>query len=100
IESALAPLLEHFDLKPGKLYQPVRVAITGTSISPGIFESLAALAPLLDRFDLKPGKLYQPIRVAITGTSISPGIFESLAALGKERSLERIRAAARRLAPA
>ncbi|HST69970.1 MAG TPA: glutamate--tRNA ligase [Solirubrobacterales bacterium] len=58
----------------------------------------AALAPLLDRFDLKPGKLYQPIRVAITGTSISPGIFESLAALGKERSLERIRAAARRLA--
>jgi glutamyl-tRNA synthetase len=57
----------------------------------------AALAPLLDRFDLKPGKLYQPIRVAITGTSISPGIFESLAVLGKERSLERIRAAAGRL---
>ncbi|HVD39623.1 MAG TPA: glutamate--tRNA ligase family protein, partial [Solirubrobacterales bacterium] len=59
----------------------------------------AALAPLLDRFDLKPGKLYQPIRVAITGTSISPGIFESLAALGKERSLERIRAASERLSP-
>jgi glutamyl-tRNA synthetase len=60
----------------------------------------AALAPLLERFDLKPGKLYQPIRVAITGTSISPGIFESLAALGRERSLERIRAAAARLASA
>jgi len=60
----------------------------------------AALAPLLERFDLKPGKLYQPIRVAITGTSISPGIFESLAALGRERSLERIRAAAGRLAAA
>ncbi len=58
----------------------------------------AALAPLLERFDLKPGKLYQPIRVAITGTSISPGIFESLAALGRERALERIRAAAARLA--
>jgi len=57
----------------------------------------AALAPLLERFDLKPGKLYQPIRVAITGTSISPGIFESLSALGRERSLERIRAAAQRL---
>jgi glutamyl-tRNA synthetase len=56
----------------------------------------AALAPLLERFDLKPGKLYQPIRVAITGTSISPGIFESLATLGRERSLERIRTAARR----
>ena len=58
----------------------------------------AALAPLLERFDLKPGKLYQPIRVAITGTSVSPGIFESLAVLGRERSLERVRAAARRLA--
>jgi glutamyl-tRNA synthetase len=56
-----------------------------------------ALAPLLDRFDLKPGKLYQPIRVAITGTAVSPGIFESLAVLGRERSLERIRAAAARL---
>jgi glutamyl-tRNA synthetase len=59
-----------------------------------------ALAPLLERFDLKPGRLYQPIRVAITGTSVSPGIFESLAALGRERSLERIRAAAKRLAAA
>jgi glutamyl-tRNA synthetase len=43
IETALSPLLERFDLKPGKLYQPIRVAITGTSISPGIFESLAVL---------------------------------------------------------
>ncbi len=30
-------------MKPGKLYQPIRVAITGSSVSPGIFESLAAL---------------------------------------------------------
>ena len=60
----------------------------------------AALAPLLGRFDLKPGRLYQPVRVAITGTSVSPGIFESLATLGRERSLERIRAAAARLAAA
>ena len=43
IEAALAPLLERFEVKPGRLYQPIRVAITGTSVSPGIFESLAAL---------------------------------------------------------
>jgi glutamyl-tRNA synthetase len=43
IEAALAPLLERFKVKPGKLYQPIRVAITGSSVSPGIFESLAAL---------------------------------------------------------
>jgi glutamyl-tRNA synthetase len=60
----------------------------------------AALAPLLDRFDVSPGRLYQPIRVAITGSSISPGIFESLAALGRERTLERIRAAIERLSAA
>jgi glutamyl-tRNA synthetase len=43
IEAALAAVLEEFDLKPGRLYQPIRVAITGSSVSPGIFESLAAL---------------------------------------------------------
>jgi len=43
IEAALAPLLERFEVKAGKLYQPIRVAITGSSVSPGIFESLAAL---------------------------------------------------------
>jgi glutamyl-tRNA synthetase len=43
IESALAPLPERFGIKAGKLYQPIRVAITGSAISPGIFESLAVL---------------------------------------------------------
>ena len=43
IEAALAPVLDRFELKPGRLYQPIRVAITGSSVSPGIFESLAAL---------------------------------------------------------
>src|SRR3954453_9838913 len=56
-----------------------------------------SLGRVLAEHDVKPGKLYQPIRVAITGTSISPGIFESLAVLGKERSVERIEKALRRL---
>ncbi len=43
IEAALEPLLEQLEVKPGRLYQPIRVAITGTTVSPGIFESLAAL---------------------------------------------------------
>jgi glutamyl-tRNA synthetase len=43
IEAALAPLLDRFEVKPGRLYQPIRVAITGSSVSPGIFESLAVL---------------------------------------------------------
>jgi glutamyl-tRNA synthetase len=43
IEAALGSVPEQLGAKPGKVYQPIRVAITGTSVSPGIFESLAAL---------------------------------------------------------
>jgi glutamyl-tRNA synthetase len=43
VEQALNALVEELGVKPGKLYQPSRVAITGTTISPGIFESVALL---------------------------------------------------------
>jgi len=43
LESSLGRVLAEHEVKPGKLYQPIRVAITGTSVSPGIFESLATL---------------------------------------------------------
>jgi glutamyl-tRNA synthetase len=43
LETALGRILAEHDVKPAKLYQPIRVAITGTSVSPGIFESLSAL---------------------------------------------------------
>jgi glutamyl-tRNA synthetase len=43
IERSLGPILAERDVKPGKLYQPIRVAISGGTVSPGIFESLAVL---------------------------------------------------------
>ena len=43
IESAFQGLLDKFELKLGKLAQPVRVALTGTSVSPGIFETIEAM---------------------------------------------------------
>lgn len=43
VEAALEPLPAKLGLGAGKVFQPVRVAITGTTISPGIFESVAAL---------------------------------------------------------
>jgi len=43
IESSLRELVESSGLKPGQVFQPVRVAIAGTTISPGIFESVALL---------------------------------------------------------
>ena len=43
VEAALSPLPDRLGLKPGRVYQPIRVAISGGTVSPGIFESLAAL---------------------------------------------------------
>ncbi|MDX6582292.1 MAG: glutamyl-tRNA synthetase [Solirubrobacterales bacterium] len=43
LEAQLGALAERLQLKPRDLYQPLRVAITGTTVSPGIFESLATL---------------------------------------------------------
>ncbi len=43
VQEALEGVLERRKLKPRAVYQPVRVAISGTTISPGIFESVALL---------------------------------------------------------
>jgi glutamyl-tRNA synthetase len=43
VEAALSPLPELLEIGAGKVYQPLRVAIAGTTISPGIFESAAVL---------------------------------------------------------
>src|SRR5579884_746069 len=43
IESALREVVDTLGVKPGKVFQPIRVAIAGSTISPGIFESLALL---------------------------------------------------------
>ena len=46
IETVFQQVLgRHGDLKIGKLAQPVRVAVTGGTVSPGIFETLAVLGP-------------------------------------------------------
>lgn len=59
VEAALAPLAGRLDVKPGRLYQPIRVAITGGPVSPGIFESLAVLGreESLARIDAAIGRL-------------------------------------------
>lgn len=47
---------------------------------------------LIDELALKPRKAFGPVRVAVTGSSVSPPLFESMALLGRERSLDRLRA--------
>jgi len=43
VQGALERLPAQLEMKPGKVYQPIRVALTGTTVSPGIFETVAAL---------------------------------------------------------
>ena len=42
-EAALRGVVDRLGVKPKQVFQPVRVAISGSTISPGIFESVVAL---------------------------------------------------------
>ncbi|HUJ91653.1 MAG TPA: glutamate--tRNA ligase [Gaiellaceae bacterium] len=43
IEAALRAVLEQLGLKPRQGFQPIRVAVTGSRVSPGLFESIELL---------------------------------------------------------
>ena len=45
VEAALRQAVERSGLKAKQVFQPLRVALTGTTISPGIFETVALLGP-------------------------------------------------------
>ncbi len=43
IEQSLRGLAERLDMKPRDAFQPIRVAVTGSKVSPGLFESIELL---------------------------------------------------------
>jgi glutamyl-tRNA synthetase len=43
VESALRAVADELEAKPGALFQPIRVAVTGSTVSVGIFETLVLL---------------------------------------------------------
>jgi glutamyl-tRNA synthetase len=43
IEAALRSLAEELELSPRKAFEPIRIAVTGSKISPGLFESIELL---------------------------------------------------------
>ncbi|MGB7861413.1 MAG: glutamate--tRNA ligase [Acidimicrobiia bacterium] len=59
IETALRALPERLGMGAGKVFQPLRIAVTGSSVSPPLFESMAALgrAPTLARIEQAREKL-------------------------------------------
>ncbi|HEX2703817.1 MAG TPA: glutamate--tRNA ligase [Solirubrobacteraceae bacterium] len=58
VEAALTMFVERSGLKPSAVYQPLRVALAGTAVSPGIFETVAVLGrgETLARIDAVGGK--------------------------------------------
>jgi glutamyl-tRNA synthetase len=57
----------------------------------------AELAAVADEHGLKVGKAQAPVRVAVSGKTVGPPLFESLELLGRDRVLDRLRAARARL---
>ncbi len=53
----------------------------------------AALRGLADRLDMKVGRIMQPIRIALTGQTVSEAVNDLLVVVGRDESLQRIRAA-------
>jgi glutamyl-tRNA synthetase len=60
----------------------------------GTIEDAARL--LADALEIKAGDLIHPCRVALTGQAVSPDIFTVVHLLGRDKTVERLRAAAER----
>jgi glutamyl-tRNA synthetase len=69
VEEALTGVVEQGGVKPGRLFQPLRVALSGTTVSPGIFETVAVLGrdETLARLDAALSGLNRPSTVADRG---------------------------------
>jgi glutamyl-tRNA synthetase len=52
-----------------------------------------AIKKYMEVNEIKMGEIAQPLRIALTGNTVSPGIYETLYLVGKDRSIERIKAA-------
>ncbi len=98
---------EHFDIDP-EAWTKVMVEGTADVLADAVdrlekidiweSESIeAALRSMLEDLAINARQGLQPLRVAVTGSSVSPPLFESLAVLGRQRTIDRLRAAIERL---
>ena len=68
-EAALRDVVDARGVKPKEVFQPVRVAITGTTVSPGIFESVAVLGR-----DETLARIDAALNLAAENRSIEPNL--------------------------
>ena len=81
---------------PAAALQAVLERVSG--LQPWDHEQIeGAIRPLAEELGLKTGDLFGLIRVAVTGKTAAPPLFETMEVLGRQRSLERLDAALRRL---
>ena len=57
----------------------------------------ALRSAIVEGLEIKPRLAFGPVRIAVSGERISPPLFESMEILGKESSLNRVRALAAKL---
>jgi glutamyl-tRNA synthetase len=86
------------DIEPDPSLLDSRILAAATAalaeLEPWTSETIeTALKRLCDELGEKPRAVYLPIRVAVTGSRVSPGLYESLELVGREETLERLRAA-------
>lgn len=79
-----------------KVLDNVALALPNLNLN-DLEQTETALRALAENMELKPGQLFMPIRVAATGRKQSPGLFETLAAVGKDRLIERVDLARKKL---
>ncbi|MBA2355882.1 MAG: hypothetical protein H0V80_14595, partial [Acidobacteria bacterium] len=65
----------------------------------GLAEIERAVRGTAEAGGARPGAFMQAVRVCLTGRTVSPGLFETIALLGRERSVDRLRAGARQAQP-
>ncbi|MGB5191746.1 MAG: glutamate--tRNA ligase [Polyangiales bacterium] len=82
-------------LVPGNAENLLRLAQVVEGVHPFDVETLeSAVKAWMEENELPMKNVAQPARVAMTGRTKSPGLFEVMAVLGKEKTVERLRAAA------
>src|SRR5438034_2355873 len=57
----------------------------------------SAIRPLAEELGVKTGELFGVLRVAVTGKTATPPLFETMEILARERTLDRLRSARKRL---
>jgi glutamyl-tRNA synthetase len=93
-EASWAKHVERFEPAAALLDDAVQAYATCDWTSAALHETTGKIA---EAHGTKLGKATGPIRVAVTGRGIGPPLFESLEVLGRERTLERLRAARARI---